>query len=63
VGNKKDGMVNLNIMLCDVVSPRCVHPGCTKRPSYGVAGSETAESCVGHKEDGMVDAIGWMWCT
>ncbi|CAN0454440.1 unnamed protein product [Pylaiella littoralis] len=32
----------------------CAHRGCTKRPSYGVAGTKTAEFCSGHAKDGMV---------
>ncbi|CAN0439672.1 unnamed protein product, partial [Pylaiella littoralis] len=35
----------------------CSHAGCTKQPSYGVAGTETAEFCSGHANDGMVDVV------
>ncbi|CAN0352711.1 unnamed protein product, partial [Pylaiella littoralis] len=49
-GHAKDGMV-------DVCSKRCNHRGCTKRPSFIVAGTcnKTAGFCSRHAEDGMVD--------
>ncbi|CAN0008214.1 unnamed protein product, partial [Pylaiella littoralis] len=32
---------------------KCTHRGCSKRPSYGVAGTKTAEFCCEHAKDGM----------
>ena len=46
----KDGMIN-------VVSKSCAHNSCTKRPSYGVAGSRKAEYCSQHASDGMIDVV------
>ncbi|CAN0339339.1 unnamed protein product, partial [Pylaiella littoralis] len=34
---------------------KCTHDGCTKQPTYGVAGTKTAELCSGHAKDGMVN--------
>lgn len=37
-----------------VESRKCAHASCTKKPSYGVDGSRTAEFCFEHKKDGLV---------
>ena len=42
-----DGMFN-------VVNKKCTHPGCSKRLSYGIAGSNKAETCMKHAAVGMI---------
>lgn len=46
---------------------RCAHPGCTKQPKYGVAGSKKREYCAPHAKGGMVDVYnkrcGFPGCT
>ena len=42
------GMVNVR-------SLRCAGDGCSKQPSYGVAGRKAADYCVQHALEGMVD--------
>ena len=34
---------------------KCRHDGCTKRPTFGVSGSNEREFCSAHKKDGMVN--------
>lgn len=46
----RDGMVN-------ALGKRCVHEGCSKRPSIGSGGAKTAELCSKHAEEGMVDVL------
>lgn len=41
--------------MINVISKRCDFQGCSKHPSYGVAGSKKAEFCVAHAQEGMVD--------
>ena len=43
--------------MIDVVRKRCVYNGCTKHPSYGVAGSRKAAYCSQHALDGMIDVV------
>ena len=43
-----DGMV-------DVINIKCRTGGCSKRPSFGVAGTKTGEYCAQHALDGMVN--------
>ncbi len=43
--------------MANVVTLRCGHPNCSKRPSYGMAGSMKAEMCAEHALDGMVDVV------
>ncbi|CAN0041536.1 unnamed protein product [Pylaiella littoralis] len=43
--------------MVDVKNKRCTHRGCTKQPSYGVAGTKTAEFCSGHAKGGMVNVF------
>ena len=35
----------------------CAHQGCTKGPSYGVAGSKKPEYCAQHRKGGMVNVV------
>ena len=35
----------------------CLHPGCTKQPSFGVAGTKKRKFCAGHAKEGMVNLI------
>lgn len=39
----------------DVYNKRCGYPGCTKGPSYGVAGTKKREFCAQHATEGMVN--------
>ncbi|CAN0307138.1 unnamed protein product [Pylaiella littoralis] len=39
---------------------KCNHVGCSKRASYGVAGTKTAELCSGHAKDGTVNVVSKM---
>ncbi|CAM9522436.1 unnamed protein product [Sphacelaria rigidula] len=41
--------------MVDVVSKQCGDEGCSKKPSYGVAGSKKAEFCSQHARGGMVN--------
>ncbi len=43
--------------MVDVRSKRCSHPNCSKRPSYGMAGSKKADMCAEHALDGMVNVL------
>lgn len=36
---------------------RCGNIGCTKRPSYGAAGTSKAKLCHEHAREGMVDVV------
>ena len=51
-----DGMVN-------VKRRKCRTEGCGKQPSFGVAGTKTAEYCAEHALDGMVDVKRRSWKT
>lgn len=41
--------------MVNVISKKCVQPGCSKIPSYGIEGTHKAELCVQHTREGMVD--------
>ncbi|CAN0316686.1 unnamed protein product [Ascophyllum nodosum] len=41
--------------MVDVIKRKCRTEGCSKRPSFGVAGTNTAEYCAQHAPDGVVD--------
>ena len=41
--------------MVNVKSRKCRTEGCGKKPSFGVAGTKTAEYCVQHAPDGMVN--------
>ena len=43
--------------MVDVKSRKCRTEGCGKIPSFGVAGTKTAEYCAQHALDGMVDIM------
>lgn len=44
--------------MVNVVTKRCGHPDCNKKPSFGVGGGKkTAELCAKHKQDGMVNVL------
>ena len=38
-----------------IYSRKCKIEGCSKRPSFGVAGTRMVEYCAQHAQDGMVD--------
>lgn len=39
--------------MIDLTNNKCAHQGCTKVPSFGVAGSKKGELCSGHAQQGM----------
>ena len=41
--------------MVDVKSRKCLPERCGKQPSFRVAGARTAEYCVQHSKNGMVD--------
>ena len=41
--------------MVNVVHRVCKHEGCSKRPSFGMAGRKTAEFCSHHASEGMVN--------
>ncbi|CAM9859658.1 unnamed protein product [Ascophyllum nodosum] len=41
--------------MVDIYSKKCRSEGCGKQPSFGVAGTKTAEYCAQHSPDGMVN--------
>ncbi|CAM9897347.1 unnamed protein product, partial [Ascophyllum nodosum] len=41
--------------MANVKNRVCKTRGCCNRPSFGVAGTKTAEYCAQHAPDGMVD--------
>ncbi|CAM9718416.1 unnamed protein product, partial [Ectocarpus sp. 12 AP-2014] len=41
----------------DVIHKGCGHPGCIKRPSFGIDGSKKAEFCSQHSQQGMVNVV------
>lgn len=45
--HSKEGMVSTNI--------KCIEPGCTKQPTYGLLGDKKASYCSGHAPKGMID--------
>ena len=49
-GHATEGMVDLK----HTNEVKCTHSGCTKVPSFAVAGSNKKEICAGHARSGMV---------
>eukprot|EP00903_Cladosiphon_okamuranus_P013020 g12148.t1 len=43
--------------MIDLVDKKCAHPGCTKRPSFGLAGTNKREFCTEHGKEGMIHLI------
>ncbi|CAM9562707.1 unnamed protein product [Ectocarpus sp. 12 AP-2014] len=43
--------------MIDLVSKRCGHLGCMKRPSHGKDGSKRPEFCAQHRQQGTVDIV------
>lgn len=43
--------------MIDLVSKRCVRPGCTKSPKFGLAGIKKLENCREHAKEGMIDFL------
>ena len=43
--------------MVDIMSRKCRTESCGKMPSFGVAGTKTAEYCVQHAPDGMIDVM------
>lgn len=47
-----------------MVSKRCSHEGCTKLPSWGLAGSRKHEFCAQHAMEGLVEVVRkWKTCS
>jgi hypothetical protein len=43
--------------MVNVISKRCIHENCNKRPTFNNFGKTTAEYCFSHKLENMVDVI------
>ena len=47
-----------SIGMVNIARKRCLGAACTKRPSFGVAGSKVSEYCKQHAKEGMVSFAG-----